>query len=67
MFSPKALSYGSIPLAMKLGVDFLVVDMHSAFHTKQSSKSTYTDFLQTWRSKKMEVVDSEESKSDKKK
>ncbi len=52
---------------MKLGVDFLAVDMHSAFATKQSSKSACTDFLQTWRSKKMEVVDSEESTSDKKK
>lgn len=67
VFSPKALSYGFIPLAMKLGVDFSAVDMHSAFATKQSSKSTYTDFLQTWRSKQIEVVDSEESTSDKKK
>ena len=67
VFSPKALSYGFIPLAMKLGVDFLAVDMHSAFSTKQSSKSTYTDFLQTWRSKQIEVVDSKESTSDKNK
>ena len=67
IFSPKELSYGFIPLAMKLGVDFSAVDMHSAFATKQSSKSTYTDFLQTWRSKQIEVVDSEESASDKKK
>ena len=67
VFSPKALSYGFIPLAMKLGVDFSTVDMHSAFATKQSSKSTYTDFLQRWRSKQIEVVDSDESTSDKKK
>ena len=67
VFSPKALSYGFIPLAMKLGVDFSAVDMHSAFATKQSSKSTYTGFLQTWRSKQIEVVDSKESTSDKNK
>jgi len=67
VFSPKELSYGFIPLAMKLGVDFSALDMHSAFATKQSSKSTYTDFLQRWRSKQIEVVDSDESTSDKKK
>lgn len=67
VFSPKALSYGFIPLAMKLGVDFSAVDMHSAFATKQSSKATYTDCLQTSRPKTIVLDDSEESTFDKKK
>ena len=66
IFTPKELSFGFIPFAMKIGVDLSTLDMSSAFASKSSSKSMYEEALQKWKSKKIEVVDSDESTSDKK-